>query len=336
MPGEVQALLKSPATWAVLLALLSFPFWMSSYHLGIAVLTLFYVAMALAWNIIGGIGGQISLAQSLFVGTGAMLASALLVRWGVNLWIGLVVSAAVAALIGVFTAFVDSRFRLGHLSFALVTLAFAEIGELVVTGTEFFGGASGLSLPRDRGNFLALELGGTVGYFWAAFVTALAGLALNYVVLNTPLGYFLRSLRDNEPAAQAIGIEVFRTKAIATALSAALSSVVGTLYARYLTFVDPYLLASPVLTIEIVLIATIGGLGTPLGPLFAAALLVPFGEIIRGQLGGVLPGLHYFLYGVLIILVIRMSPEGIVPRLASLLSSRRLGRPAPASSRARP
>jgi branched-chain amino acid transport system permease protein len=332
MGREVEALLRSPATWAVLLAVLSLPFWMSSYHLGIAVLTLFYVAMALAWNIIGGIGGQISLAQSLFVGTGAMLASALQVRWGVNLWFGLAISAAVAALIGVFTAFVDSRFRLGHLSFALVTLAFAEIGELVVTGTDFFGGASGLSLPRDRGNFLALELGGTAGYFWAALLTALAGLVLNYAVLNRPLGYFLRSLRDNEQAAQAIGIEVFRNKAIATAISAALSSVVGTFYARYLTFVDPYLLASPVLTIEIVLIATIGGLGTPLGPLFAAALLVPFGEIIRGQLGGVLPGLHYFLYGVLIVVVITTSPQGIVPRLAELISRLRLSRaPRPAT-----
>jgi branched-chain amino acid transport system permease protein len=102
------------------------------------------------------------------------------------------------------------------------------------------------------------------------------------------------------------------------AISAVLSSVAGTLYARYSNFVDPSLLASPNLTIEIVLVATIGGLGTPLGPLLAALVLIPCGELLRGRFGGSLPGLHFFLYGVLIIIVVLTSPEGMVPRLLAL------------------
>ena len=328
MTPAFAAFLRAPWLWLAVLAVASFPAWLSSYHLGIATLALLYVSLALAWNIVGGMAGQISLAHSLFVGIGAVVASALHLRLGLNLWLALVACAAMAAALGVFIAILDSRFRLGHLSFALITLAFAEIGELVVSGTDFLGGASGLYLPKDLGRLSQFEFGGGAGYLEAALALAFVSLAVNMAILASPVGFYLRALRDNENAAQAIGIEVFRNKAIAMAISAALSSVVGTLYARYLAFVDPAQLASPTLTIEIVLIATIGGLGTPWGPLAAAAVLVPAGELLRGHLGGILPGLHYFLYGILITLVVLTSPEGLVPRIGAMLTRRRRpGRP---------
>ncbi|MFX5668378.1 hypothetical protein ABTE14_19140, partial [Acinetobacter baumannii] len=95
------------------------------------------------------------------------------------------------------------------------------------------------------------------------------------------------------------------------AISAVLTSMIGTAYARYSTFIDPHMFASPVLTIEIVLFATIGGLGTAFGPIVGAILLVPLGEILRGHLGGVLPGLHYFIYGTIVVVVILALPQGI-------------------------
>jgi len=310
--------LRSPLLWIPVALAACLPWGLSAYHLAIGTLALLYVCLALAWNVVGGIAGQISLAHSVFVGTGALLASALYIRLGIDMWFGMVIAAAVSAALGVFMSLLDARFRLGHLSFALVTLAFAEIGELVVAGTDFLGGASGLDLPKDHGRFWMFEFGGGSGYFWAALVLALICLVVNQAILSSRLGYYLRALRDNEDAAQAIGIELFRSKATGTAISAALSSVAGTLFARYSNFVDPTLLASPNLTIEIVLIATIGGLGTPLGPLIAALVLIPVGEILRGQFGGTLPGLHFFLYGVLIIIVVLTSPQGIVPRLLSV------------------
>jgi branched-chain amino acid transport system permease protein len=313
------ATLRTPWLWLAVLVLASFPAWMSSYHLGIAILTLLYVSLALAWNIVGGMAGQISLAHSVFIGMGAVVATALHLQLGLNLWVALVLCALGAAILGAFLALLDSRFRLAHLSFALITLAFAEIGELIVTGTDFLGGASGLYFPKDLGRFTQFEFGGSTGYLFAALLLAFVCLCANAAILASPLGFYLRALRDNENAAQAIGIGVLRNRAIAMAISATLSSVAGTLYARYLGFVDPTQLASPTLVIEIVLIATIGGLGTPWGPLVAAAVLVPAGELLRGKLGGLLPGLHYFLYGVLIIIVVLTSPDGIVPRLASLL-----------------
>lgn len=310
--------LRSPLLWVPLLLAALLPYGLSSYHLAIATLALLYVSLALSWNVVGGIAGQISLMHSVFVGCGAIFASSLLMQLGINLWLGMVIAAVVAAVIGVFVALVDSRFRLGHLSFALVTLAFAEIGELVVSGSDFLGGASGIDLPKDRGLFWQFQFGGGPGYFWAALALAVICVLINQAILSSRLGYFLRALRDNEDAAQAIGIRLFRSKATAMAISAAMSSIAGTLYARYSNFVDPSLLASPNLTIEIVLIATIGGLGTPLGPLLSALILIPCGEILRGKFGGSLPGLHYFLYGVLIIVVVLTSPEGMVPRLLGL------------------
>ena len=311
--------LRTPWLWFAVVVVASFPWWLSSYHLGIAILALLYVSLALAWNIVGGMAGQISLAHSVFIGMGAVVATALNLRLGINLWFGLAICGLGAAILGVFLALLNSRFRLAHLSFALITLAFAEIGELVVTGSDFLGGASGLFFPKASGGLMQFDFGGGTGYLFAALALALICLVINAAILAAPLGFYLRALRDNENAAQAIGIPILRNRAVAMAISAALSSVVGTLYARYLGFVDPTQLASPTLVIEIVLIATIGGLGTPWGPLVAAAVLVPAGELLRGKLGGVLPGLHYFLYGVLIIVVVLTSPEGLVPRLASQL-----------------
>jgi branched-chain amino acid transport system permease protein len=144
------------------------------------------------------------------------------------------------------------------------------------------------------------------------------------------LGFFLRAIRDNEDAAQGLGVNLLRNKMLAMTISAVLTSLVGTVFARYLSFVDPYMLAAPTLTIEIVLLATIGGLGTPFGPVLGALLLVPLGEILRGQLGGVLPGLHLFLYGLAVVVVVLALPRGIAPALATL--ARRL-RPNPIAPR---
>lgn len=314
--------LRSPALLAALALLACLPLVLPSYYLHIATLALVYAALAAAWNIVGGLTGQISLAHSLFVGTGAMLSSALLLSFGVNMWLGMAIAAMVSAALGAFIAFVDFRFRLGHLSFALVTLAFAEMGELVVLGSDLLGGASGLFLPKDQGRFPAFEFGGSHGDYWAILVMAAICLLANLAIVNAPLGFYLRAIRDNEDAAQGLGVGLLRNKVLAMVISAVLTSCVGTLYARYLTFADPYLLASPVLTIEIVLFATIGGLGTPFGPILGALLFVPLGEILRGQLGAALPGLHYFLYGLAVVLVVLILPRGIAPSLADLIRRR--------------
>ena len=313
MKPEFYKTLSSPVLWIVLAVTAMLPFVLSSYYMNIVTLALIYVALASAWNIVGGMAGQISLAHSLFIGVGAMFSTALLLRYGINMWLGLVISAVISGILGAMIAWVDFRFRLGHLSFVLITLAFAEMGGLIVEGWDFLGGASGLLLPRDTGDVWQFQFGGGRGAFWVMLFLAAVCVLINVAILNAPLGYYLRTIRDNERAAEAIGVNVLRNKTIAMVISAVLASVVGTAYVRYLTFADPYLLISPVITIEIVLFATVGGLGRAYGPALGALLLVPLGEILRGQLGGTLPGLHYFIYGVVVIAVILITPRGLLP-----------------------
>jgi branched-chain amino acid transport system permease protein len=328
MRHEFYKALSSPIWWIVLALTALLPFVLSSYYMNIVTLALIYVALASAWNIVGGMAGQISLAHSLFIGVGAMFSTALLLRYGINMWLGLVISAVISGILGAMIAWVDFRFRLGHLSFVLITLAFAEMGGIIVEGWDFLGGASGLLLPRDTGDFWQFQFGGGRGAFWVMLGLAAICVMVNVAILNAPLGYYLRTIRDNERAAEAIGVNVLRNKTIAMVISAVLASVVGTAYVRYLTFADPYLLVSPVITIEIVLFATVGGLGRAYGPALGALLLVPLGEILRGKLGGTLPGLHYFIYGVVVIAVILITPRGLLP-LFEKLWARVRGQPAP-------
>jgi branched-chain amino acid transport system permease protein len=328
MREEFYKTLSSPIWWGALALAAIMPFMLSSYYVHILTLSLVYVALASSWNIVGGMAGQISLAHSLFIGIGAMLSSALLLKLGINMWLGLVISAAISGVLGALIAWIDFRFQLGHLSFVLITLAFAEMGSIVVDGWEFLGGASGLLLPKDTGNFLAFQFGGGHGAFWMMLALAAICVLVNVAILNAPLGYYLRTIRDNEKAAQAIGVNILRYKIIAMVISAVLASVVGTAYVRYLTFADPYLLVSPVITIEIVLFATVGGLGRAYGPALGALLLVPLGEVLRGKLGSTLPGLHYFIYGIVVISVILVTPRGLLPLFERLWARWRNPQPA--------
>ncbi|MGM4920598.1 ABC transporter permease subunit [Tardiphaga sp. 813_E8_N1_3] len=313
MREEFYKTLASPIWWGALVIAAIMPFVLSSYYVHILTLALVYVALASSWNIVGGMAGQISLAHSLFIGIGSMFSAALLLKLGINMWLGLVISAVISGILGAVIAWIDFRFQLGHLSFVLITLAFAEMGSIVVEGWDFLGGASGLLLPKDTGNFLAFQFGGGHGAFWMMLGLAAICVLVNVAILNSPLGYYLRTIRDNEKAAQAIGVNILRYKITAMVISAMLASVVGTAYVRYLTFADPYLLISPVITIEIVLFATVGGLGRAYGPALGALLLVPLGEILRGKLGSTLPGLHYFIYGIVVISVILVTPRGLLP-----------------------
>lgn len=288
------------------------------YYLGIAVKALIYIGLAVAWNLIGGFAGQLSLGHSVFIAIGALLPSALLLKEGVNFWAGMAIAASLSALLGAMISWIAFRFRLGHLYFALITLAFAELGWFVIIGTEYLGGASGFFLASGQMDIAQFQFASTQQYFVVAFMAVLAAIGLSAWIYYSKLGYYLRAIRNNEDAAQAIGVNLLACKIVVMVISAALSSVIGSIYARFSGFVDPNLFASPLIIIEIVLFTAIGGIGTVWGPVVGAGLLVPLGEVLRGHLGNSLPGLHLAIYGVLIIVVILAMPGGITRGVASV------------------
>lgn len=281
------------------------PAWLGIYYLGIVTSALFFIGFASAWNIVGGMAGQFSLGNSLFVAMGSTIVAALVTLHGWNVWLAMFVGAAGSALIALAIGAMMFRRQLPHLSFALVTLAFAEVGLLLVTSTSAIGAASGV-VWSGRG----FGIDDQSGYLAIALACAVVVVALSWVIRRSRLGHRMRAIRDDESAAAAIGTNLFWTKTIALVLSAVLTSLVATLYANYLVFVDPQSFASPVLSISIILYAVVGGLGTVRGPVLGAGILYPVAEILRGQFGD-LPGLSSVFLGGVILLVVLFAPSGI-------------------------
>ena len=281
------------------------------YYGAVATKMLIFIGLAMAWNIVGGIGGQLSLGHSVFIGLGALLPAAMFLKLSVPLWIGVLCAAALSSLIGAVISWITFRFRLGHLYFALVTLAIGELGRIIVIGTDFLGGASGLLVQFQAWTVDGIRVSVATQNLIFALGFAAVAVLTTYAILQSKLGYQLRALKGNEDAAQAIGINLLRSKTIAMVISAVLSSIGGSALAHYAGFVDPEVVASPILIISIILFTVVGGIGTLWGPVVGVALLFPFGEILRGSLANSLPGLHLVVFGATLVAVIRLMPNGI-------------------------
>lgn len=303
----------------------SSPLWAGNYYLSIITMTLIFISFTSAWNIVGGMAGQFSLGNSLFVGLGGTLVGALVTLNGWNIWLALIVGVVMSALLALIISLLMFRSALPHLSFAIVTLALAEAGLLVVTSTDALGAGSGVVLKAQDGAMAAMSSGGQK--LWLTLTVTIIVVLICWLVLHSKLGFQMRAVRDDESAAAAIGVNLFRTKTIALVISAVLSSVVATIFASYIVFIDPNQFASPVLSITIILYAVVGGLGTVRGPVLGAAVLYPLGEILRGKLGDI-TGLHLVIFGLAIVLVVLFAPSGIAG-LLSKITGRRSNRFAP-------
>lgn len=289
------------------------------YYTGVATKMLILVGLAMAWNVVGGIGGQLSLGHSVFIGLGALLPASMFLKQSVPLWVGVVVAALVSAAIGAVISWITFRFRLGHLYFALVTLAIGELGRIVVIGTEFLGGASGLLVKYRAWSLDGIDVSVANQNLLMALGFATISILTTWAILRSKLGYCLKAVKGNESAAQAIGINLLQSKTIAMVLSAILSSIGGSVLAHYDGFVDPEVVASPILIISIILFTVVGGIGTLWGPVLGVALLFPLGEILRGLLANSFPGLHLVLFGLILVAVIRLMPNGIFGWLSQSL-----------------
>lgn len=286
--------------------------------LNIAILVLLYAALAQAWNILGGFAGQISLGNAAFFGVGAYTSTVMLDRWNVSPWLGMVAGALLAAIFAVVVFF--PVFRLGGHYFAIATIALGEIMVVLFSGWEFVRGARGITIPFVRGpdrrpadSWAYLQFNDSrVPYYYVVLGLALLVMAVAIGVNRSKLGYYFRAIKNDQQAARSLGVPVLRYKLIAVAISAALTAMLGTFYAQYLLFIDPETLMRLELSVLIALVAILGGVGTVVGPVLGAIVLIPLSEISRGQLGGSGNTLDLVLYGGLIILISIFQPNGLV------------------------
>ena len=314
---------------AILLALLgaalvALPWIAGSYVLSVATLILFFAYTGQAWNVMMGFAGQLSLGHSLYVGLGAYAAAGLFFHYGIGPWAGVWVAIAICVAAGVVIGFLAFRFGISGVYFALLTIAFAEFTRIGFDHIQWLGGPGGLFIKvEQREAWDLLDLRGTPRMFYYVMLVLTAGaFALCAWLLRSRAGYYWQAIRENEEAAQALGINTFRWKMLAVVISAAMTAVSGVFFAFYYNNLFPEQIFHISRSIEIILGPIIGGVGTLFGPILGAAVLTILADSITDLLAGMgleFPGVKQVFYGVVLLAVVMFLPNGIWPALARKL-----------------
>ena len=313
------AVRRSGIAFALFVAvMLVLPLLLNSYIVSVLVVVLFAAYFGQAWNIVTGFAGQLSLGHALYVGLGAYASAALFLRYGVPPWLGMLVGAVIAALAGGLIAALSFRFRVGGVYFALLTIAFAEFTRIVFDHFGWVGATEGLFLPVSAGAWDLLRLRGPAVMFYYLLVALMLGaFALSRHLLDRRVGYYWQAIREDEEAARALGIDVFRYKVAAMALSAALTAVGGSFLAFYDNNLYPDTVFAIGRSVEIITAPIIGGLGTLFGPILGAFVLTILGEVMTSLTGSFeISGLKQWFFGVALLAIVALQPAGLWPWLS--------------------
>lgn len=296
-----------------------------AYFLDALILVLLWGAVSAAWNVASGYAGQVSLGHSAFFGLGAYAAALLATRWQQSPWLGMAVGVLLAVGAGAVIGYLSNRLRGPY--FALSTIAFSQVLLIVASRWRAFTqGSEGIPVPFRPG-FWTLGLS-HVAWAYLALVLSACYYAIQVYFERSRVGYQLAGVREDEDAAEALGIASRRLKVAAITLSAALTAVGGALWAQYVGFVDPFYVFSVDLSVRFALNTIIGGTATALGPWLGALLITALETYLRAAFSGVrtgYTGLYLIVYGSVLILVVRFAPEGLMGLVARL----RAGRTAP-------
>ena len=297
----------------ILLALLLLPLFLESYWLGLFIIFFFYAYLGQCWNILSGYCGQLSLGHALFVGIGAYISTKLFMVWGWSPWLGMLMSGMVACVIGLFMGYLGFRFGLRWVYFLLLTIAFAEIGRIVLLNWELFGSFAGLFVPAEAG-FLNIQFESNSGYYYVFLGFMVLSLIVARILEKTRLGKCMVAIREDEDAAESLGVNAFSAKMWAVGISSFMTSLSGALYANYFFYIHPDILLSIHLSVKIILAPIIGGLGTVFGPVIGAVFVGFLEELSRIYFSSEgLVGLNIIIYGVLLITVVIFLPRGLMP-----------------------
>jgi branched-chain amino acid transport system permease protein len=306
--------------------LLCLPSFANNYVLSVATLFLFFAYAGQAWNIMMGFAGQLSLGHSLYLGVGGYTAAALYFHYGIGPWAGLWFSIVLCMLIGASMGALAFRYGVSGVYFTLLTIAFAEFTRIGFDHFDWVGGSGGMFLKVGQRDHVDLfNLRGTPAMFYYVILAlAAAAFALSTWLLRSRAGYYWQAIRENEDAAQALGIHAFRWKILAVAISAAMTALAGVFSAFYYNNLFPEQLFHINRSIEIILGPVIGGIGTLFGPILGAALLILLADgatELVGALGWEVPGVKQLIYGVVLLVVVTFLPHGVWPVLARKLKT---------------
>lgn len=292
------------------LAFLAYPLIFSgAFYLDIGVAILLAAISASAWNIVGGYAGQVSVGHGLFFGIGAYLPLLVYTRWGWPPLVGLPIAIALSLVVAVVIGLPTFRLR-GHY-FSMATIAIAELIRIFVGTWDFAGAAIGLQGPAVGRGWWDLTFRGELPYYYIFLGVLALLIGVTFELQRSRFGYYLRAIKSGERAAASLGVPVSTTKLKALLLSAVFTSIAGSLYAFKTGFVDPESGFGILVSVQMVIIAALGGAGTLFGPLVGALILVPLQIATNTWFGGGGSGLTYILYGGIIVLLARFEPGGL-------------------------
>jgi branched-chain amino acid transport system permease protein len=289
----------------IVLPLVSSPF---GQH--VMILTFLFAMCGVAWNVMGGYAGMFSFGQASFFGIGAYTSSFLLLTFRVSPWIGLAAGGIISSLLAAAIGYPCSKLR-GHY-FAIASIAFAEIVRIVFTNWQLVGAAEGLTIPMLKESFAHFMFHSSkLPYYYIILAFLLLAVAVCHWVSTSKMGYYFRAIKESHEIAQVLGVDVVRYRLYAIMISAFLTSMAGTFYAQYILYIDPDSVMILPISVQIVLVAMLGGASTVLGPVVGAAVLVPLSEYSRAWLGYKGTGTDMIIYGTLITVISMYQPDGV-------------------------
>jgi branched-chain amino acid transport system permease protein len=303
------------AAGAVLLVL---PFWIPSDWQNLLISTFYYAYLGQAWNILGGYAGQLSLGHAAFFGIGAYTSAVLAIHLGISPWLGMLAGAVFAGMLSLGVGYLGFRFGLRGFYFILLTLAAAEICRLIALHLPILGGYTGLFITFTP-NPWQFQFRGKIPYYFIALGFLCAACGIVWQLQRSKLGTYLVAIREDEDASEALGVDTFRYKMIAYAVSAALTALGGTFYAYFQFYLQPNTVLHINHSVDIMIRPIVGGSGTILGPVLGSILLELLGEFSRTYFAAGIAGLNVVIYGLLLIIVVLFLPRGVYPTLAHWL-----------------
>lgn len=295
---------------ALLLAALAAPSVLSAYAVYLLFTVFLYVALAQSWNLAAGMTGLVSLGHAAFLGMGAYAGSWAMLQLGAPFIAAMAAGGTAAAAFAAAIAVPVFRFR--GIYFTIGTLVLAEALRLWMIAWPAAGAANGLHLPVGA-------LPGPTALYYVALALAGGATALLAAIMRSRLGMALNAIRDNEGAAQMLGVNVFRAKLASLTASSFIAGAAGAVWAAKLAYIEPFSIFNISWTIAMVNMVIVGGIGTLAGPVIGAFFVV----LLSHQLGDYY-AVQVILTGVILILVIRFAPYGIWGALRSFPVAQRV------------
>lgn len=297
--------------WLIFCFALLVPVFIKGYfQMHVAIMILMWSTIGVAWNMLSGYAGQISLGHAVYFGIGAYTTGVLFAKANMIPWLGGIIGGTLAAVMAGGLGF--PLFRLSGFYFSIATIALGEIIWIIFTNWDWIGGARGLFIPSIGDSWAYMQFSNKTPYYYIVLTLFITTLVCAYYLSKSRAGYYFRAVRDEFEAAMSLGVDIRKYKTIAYSFSAFFTALAGAFYACYILYIDPDSVLMGKISIQICFFTILGGIGELWGPLAGAIALIPISEFARIKFSGGGRALDLLLYGILIILFAIYQPHGIM------------------------